>query len=78
MGDVMDLGQALTDLEARAVLVEARIAANGSWLTTGFLADDAFTPQLYVERAAAQKHLLRELRALAEPLWSEGNLSAAA
>lgn len=62
----MDLGQALATVEVRIALVESRLKANEAWLTFGFLADDAFTPEGYLLRAECQQELRRELAAVAE------------
>jgi hypothetical protein len=61
----MDLSQALSAVETRVALVESRIMVNEAWLTLGFLADDAFTPQGYLLRAECQQDLRRELAAVA-------------
>jgi hypothetical protein len=66
----MDLSQALLEVETRVALVESRIKANDAWLTFGFLADDAFTPQAYLLRAECQQELRRELAAVAD--WLPG------
>jgi hypothetical protein len=63
---MMDLSQAFSTVENRVVLVESRIKANEAWLTFGFLADDAFTPQAYLLRAECQQELRRELAAVAD------------
>jgi hypothetical protein len=63
---MMDLSQAFSAVENRVVLVESRIEANDAWLTFGFLADDAFTPQAYLLRAECQQELRRELAAVAD------------
>jgi hypothetical protein len=70
----MDLGRALTEVEHRVALVEA----NARWLTLGFLSDEAFTPQAYIERARWQATLLRALNSLVEPLAIETTLPAVA
>jgi hypothetical protein len=69
--DEMTLGEALAVVEARVALVEETIKANERWLTMGFLADDAFTPEFYLLRAECQKELRRELAAIAAGLDGE-------
>jgi hypothetical protein len=74
----MDLNRALDVVEAQAALMEARIETNGSWLTRGFLADDAFSPQSYLARARQQKDLRRALFALNELLVGQAAVTAVA
>jgi len=70
----MDLNQALSEVEARTALAEA----NREWLTMGFLSDEAFTPQEYIERARWQASLLRELNSVADALATEPTVRAVA
>ena len=72
---MIDLSQALSLVESRVSVVESRIKANDAWLTFGFLADDAFTPQDYLLRAECQQELRRELAAVAD--WLPSGFAAA-
>ena len=77
-GEDVDLQQALAEVETRALSIEMAMKANSAWLTLGFLADEAFTPQSYVERAEQQRNLERALFALNELLLSDVTLEEAA
>lgn len=68
----MSFEDALQVVEERAALVEATIKSNEVWLTMGFLADDAFTPEFYLMRAECQKELRRELAAMTNGLQGDG------
>jgi hypothetical protein len=70
----MDLNRALSVVEARAALAEV----NREWLSIGFLTDENFTPQEYIERARWQASLVRELNAVADAMAVEATLQAVA
>ena len=67
----MELSRALTVVESRAALVEARVASNELWLTIGFLNDQGFSPDAYLMRAECQRELRRELAEMSASLSGE-------
>lgn len=64
----------LAMVQAEAARLGLRALASEGWLSGGFLADAAFTPQRYLDAAKRQQELQRVLFALTEALLTRAPL----